>query len=216
MIIDERKNTKMMPAICTQCGGQVEVDAQRENAICQYCGMQFIVEKAINTYNVQHATVGHVGSITINKTSAVESMLSFVKDQQKRIDEEKIEKKEEERKEREEDEKHLKKYWWIYLLVVLICFVGLEFMSLEEKKTEISINNSSSQLEGKNYQDVVLILQENGFINIKTDTKKDIVFGLFAKDGEVEHVEINGDDDFSSGSKFQKDAEIIITYHTFR
>jgi DNA-directed RNA polymerase subunit RPC12/RpoP len=34
---DERKNTKMMPAICTQCGGQVEVDAQREKAFCQHC-----------------------------------------------------------------------------------------------------------------------------------------------------------------------------------
>ena len=99
---DERKNTKMMPAICPQCGGQVEVDAQREKAFCQYCGMPFIVEKAINTYNVQHATIEHVDSINIIKTSAVESVLSFVKDQQKRIDDEKKEKKEEERKEREE------------------------------------------------------------------------------------------------------------------
>ncbi len=216
MTIDERKNTKMMPAICTQCGGKVEVDAQRENAICQYCGMQFIVEKAINTYNVQHAKVGHVDSITINKTSAVESVLSFVKDQQKRIDEEKIEKKEEERKKREESDKFFKKYWWILLLVMFISFVWLNFMSLEEKKNEIPINYSSSQLEGKNYQDVVLILQENGFINIKTEAKKDLVFGWLENDGEVEHVDINGDYDFSSGSKFQKDAEIIVTYHTFR
>ncbi len=102
---DERKNTKMMSAICTQCGAQVEVDAQREKAFCQYCGTQFIVEKAINTYNVQHAIIEHVDSININKKGAVESVLSFVQDQQKRKDDIEKEKKEEERKEREESER---------------------------------------------------------------------------------------------------------------
>jgi len=216
MIIDEKKNPKIVPAICTQCGGKVEVDAQRENAICQYCGMQFVVDKAINTYNVQHATVGHVDSVTINKTSAVESVLSFVKDQQKRIDEKKKEKMEEERRQREESDKFIKNYWWLLLLVMILPYVLLNSMSPEEKENEISINYSSSQLEEKNYQDVVLILQENGFINIKTEAKKDLVLGWLANDGEVEHVEINGDYDFSSGSKFQKDAEIIVIYHTFR
>jgi DNA-directed RNA polymerase subunit RPC12/RpoP len=102
---DASKNTKMMPAICTQCGAQVEVDAQREKAICQYCGMQYIVEKAINTYNIQHATIEHVNSINIVKKGTVESVLNFVTDQQQRADDLKREKKEEERKEREELER---------------------------------------------------------------------------------------------------------------
>ena len=212
----ERKNTKMMPAICTQCGGQVMVDAQRETTFCQYCGTQLIVEKAINTYNVQHATVEHVDSINIFKTSAVESVLNFVKDQQQRIDEEKKAKKEEERKEKEESEKSFKKYWWIYLLMVLIPLVLLNFMSSEEEKiNKISINHSSSQLVGKNYKDVVVKLQENGFINIKTEAVEDLIVGLFTEDGEVEQVEINGNIDFSSGAKFPEDAEIIVSYHTF-
>jgi DNA-directed RNA polymerase subunit RPC12/RpoP len=193
---DERKNTKMMPAICTQCGGPVEVDAQRANAICQYCGSQIIVEKA--------------------KVSAVESVLSFVNDQQKRIDAVKKEKKEEERKAREEAEKSFKKYWWVYLLVMFILFGYVTFMAREEEKSDkISINNSSSELVGKNFNDVVIKLQENGFINIKTEAVEDLIIGLLTTDGEVEQVEIDGSIDFSSGTKFPKDAEIIVTYHTF-
>jgi len=210
--IDERKNTKMMPAICPQCGGQIEVDAQREKAFCQYCGTPFIVEKAINTYNLQHATIEHVNSINIIKTSAVESVLSFVKDQQKRNDE----KKEEERKRIEESTKSLKKYWWIYLLMLLIVFGLLFILSDEEKRNEISKNTSSSDLEGKNYKDVVIKLQKNGFINIKTEAMKDLVVGLLTIDGKVERVEINGEYVFSSVTKFPKDAKIIITYHTFK
>ena len=192
----ERKNTKMTPAICAQCGAPVELDTQRANAICQYCGSQIIVEKA--------------------KISAVESVLNFVNDQQKRIDAMKKEKKEEERKAREEADKSFKKYWWIYVLMVLIPLVLLNFMSREEEKSDkISINHSSSQLVGKNYKDVVVKLQENGFINIKTEAMEDLIVGLFTEDGEVEQVEINGNIDFSSGAKFAKDAEIIVTYHTF-
>jgi DNA-directed RNA polymerase subunit RPC12/RpoP len=193
---DERKNIKMMPSNCTQCGGPVEVNTQKANAICQYCGSQIIVEKA--------------------KVSAVESLLSFVNDQQKRIDDAKKEKKEEERKAREEADKSFKKYGGIYLLVMLIMFGFLAFMSGEEEKSnKISINNSSSQLVGENYKDVVIKLKENGFVNIKTEAVEDLIIGLFTTDGEVEQVEINGNIDFSSGVKFAKDAEIIVTYHTF-
>jgi DNA-directed RNA polymerase subunit RPC12/RpoP len=193
---NEGKNTKMMPAICTQCGGPVEVDAKRSNAICQYCGSQIIVEKP--------------------KISAMESVLSFVSDQQKRIDDAKKEKKEEERKAREEADKSFKKYGRIYLLVMFIMFGFLAFMSHEEEKSnKISINNSSSELVGKNYKDVVIKLKENGFVNIKTEAVEDLIIGLFTTDGEVEQVEINGNIDFSSGAKFAEDAEIIVTYHTF-
>jgi DNA-directed RNA polymerase subunit RPC12/RpoP len=127
MINDERKNPKMMPAICPQCGGQVEVDAQRENAFCLYCGMKFIVEKAIHTYHVQHATVEHVESININNTK--ESLFSFLIYQQKRKDEKEKEKKEEERKQKEESDKFIKKYWWVYLLIMSILMGALFFMT---------------------------------------------------------------------------------------
>lgn len=193
---DKRGNTKMMPVNCTQCGGPVEVDAQKVNHICQYCGSQIIVER--------------------EKISPVESVLGFVKDQQKRIDDIKKEKLENERKKREDADKFLKKYWWVYALVMLISFGYIGVMAYqEEKSNDISITNSSSELMGRDYKDVVLKLQENGFTNIKTEAVDDLIIGLLNTDGEVEQVEINGSIDFSSGKKFPKDAEIIVTYHTF-
>ena len=35
-------------------------------------------------------------------------------------------------------------------------------------------------------------------------------------DGQVESVSINGDDDFDEGDIFQKEASVVITYHSTR
>ncbi len=40
-----------IPAKCTQCGAEIEVDNTKEAGICKYCGTAFITEKAINNYN---------------------------------------------------------------------------------------------------------------------------------------------------------------------
>ena len=39
----------LVPAICTQCGAQIDVDDTHEAGICKFCGTAFITEKAINT-----------------------------------------------------------------------------------------------------------------------------------------------------------------------
>lgn len=41
----------IVPAKCTQCGAKLEIDSSSDAAICKYCGMPFVVEKAINNYN---------------------------------------------------------------------------------------------------------------------------------------------------------------------
>jgi hypothetical protein len=41
----------LVPAICTQCGAQIEVDNTHEAGICKHCGTAFVTEKAINNYN---------------------------------------------------------------------------------------------------------------------------------------------------------------------
>ncbi len=42
----------LVPAKCTQCGANIEVDETKDAGICQYCGTAFITEKAINNYNI--------------------------------------------------------------------------------------------------------------------------------------------------------------------
>lgn len=48
----------LKPAICTQCGGQIEVDDSKEAGICQFCGTAFITEKVINQYVTQNNFAG--------------------------------------------------------------------------------------------------------------------------------------------------------------
>ena len=58
----------MKPAICTQCGANIEVDETREAGICTHCGTAFITEKAINNYNTTHV---HQHNVTENITKII-------------------------------------------------------------------------------------------------------------------------------------------------
>lgn len=59
----------LVPAICPNCGGKLEVDDQKEAAVCECCGTPFITEKAINNYITQNNTYIHNTTI-VNKDSA--------------------------------------------------------------------------------------------------------------------------------------------------
>lgn len=79
----------------------------------------------------------------------------------------------------------------------------------------IKMPSSSEEFEGINYEDAVTKLQKAGFTNVETKTLDDLVTGWLTKDGEVERVSVDGDTDFSEGSKYLPDAKVVVTYHTF-
>lgn len=53
----------LVNAKCTNCGAPLEVDHAKDAAICPYCGSAFIVEKAINSYNISNNITGSVVNI---------------------------------------------------------------------------------------------------------------------------------------------------------
>lgn len=53
----------LVPAICTQCGAQIEVDNTHEAGICKFCGTPFITEKAINQYTSVHNVTQNITKI---------------------------------------------------------------------------------------------------------------------------------------------------------
>lgn len=64
----------MIPAKCTQCGANIQVDETKEAGICQYCGTAFITEKAINNYNITNNV--NIANATINVTGGdIENLL---------------------------------------------------------------------------------------------------------------------------------------------
>lgn len=75
---------------------------------------------------------------------------------------------------------------------------------------------SSKGVKGMNYLDVVSAFRDAGFINIRTTAEYDVIIGWITKDGETESITINGENSFETGMGFRPDAEIIITYHTYR
>lgn len=59
----------MVPAKCTQCGQNLQIDDTKEAAVCPYCGTAFITEKAINQYKFE------IGSVVVEGVS-VETKLN--------------------------------------------------------------------------------------------------------------------------------------------
>lgn len=56
----------LIPAKCTQCGANIEVDVSQEAGICKYCGTAFITEKAINNYNTYITNNNNFAGANIN------------------------------------------------------------------------------------------------------------------------------------------------------
>ena len=48
----------LVAAKCTNCGAALSVDPGQEAAICNYCNMPYIVERAIQNYNVTNISIG--------------------------------------------------------------------------------------------------------------------------------------------------------------
>ncbi|MBP3204709.1 MAG: hypothetical protein J6M66_04730 [Lachnospiraceae bacterium] len=44
----------IVKAQCTNCNGMLQVDSSKDAAICPYCNTPYIVEKAINKYNINN------------------------------------------------------------------------------------------------------------------------------------------------------------------
>ncbi len=103
-----------------------------------------------------------------------------------------------------------RKFILTFIVLTILMLVGCT----NKNDGKIKMPNGVNAYEGANYQEVVNELKTAGFTNIKTKKMDDVVLGFFAKDGEVESVSINGSTVFSSDSRFESNAEIIITYHT--
>jgi predicted RNA-binding Zn-ribbon protein involved in translation (DUF1610 family) len=54
----------LIAAVCSRCGGQIQVDNSLETGICPFCGTTFITEKIVNNY---HTNNTFTSNVVINK-----------------------------------------------------------------------------------------------------------------------------------------------------
>ncbi len=83
MEIKTEQKMRFVPATCTKCGAALDVDPSQDAAVCPYCDTAFIVEKAINNYNIEHANIEHVDNVTVDMKGSVDSVLNFAAEQMK-------------------------------------------------------------------------------------------------------------------------------------
>ena len=82
---------------------------------------------------------------------------------------------------------------------------------------EYSFVPFSSESYGlKNYKDIMEELCAYGFTNIALLPHRDLIKGWLTKDGEVEKISINGKEKFKKNDRFESNARVVITYHTFK
>ena len=71
----------LVPAKCTQCGSNLEIDSGLDAATCPHCHTAFVTEKAINNYNTYQNTYNqntyeiHHANIQMNDENSVENRL---------------------------------------------------------------------------------------------------------------------------------------------
>ena len=77
---------------------------------------------------------------------------------------------------------------------------------------EVKVLSDETEFWFNDYKDVIKILEEWGFTNIKEVPLYDIYFGL-TDEGEVDDVTIDNSDDYKRGDIFKKDVEVVVSYH---
>ena len=112
--------SRLVPAVCTQCGGQLEVDPTQEAAVCKYCGTPFIVEKAIQNYSIQNARIEHVDTVNIQQKGTAESFFGFLSTQ---MSESRDVRREERREQRVADQEVQKMFFRIFGYMAIGMFV---------------------------------------------------------------------------------------------
>lgn len=124
------RKIKFISAVCPNCKGNLELDANLETAFCQYCGAQCIVQNAPKKQR---------------KQTKLEIVLDFVerqqtlrrKDKQEELRKRELLEEQQERERKAEEQKQrefLKKYWWVYALVIAGIFTLCIVMAILEEQ----------------------------------------------------------------------------------
>lgn len=103
--------------------------------------------------------------------------------------------------------------------VLILCILVIALMGCggnsNEHEGEAKTPSGSSVQKGRDYQSVIDDFEEKGFKNIKSEKMEDLITGWMIKDGEVESVSVDGNEDYSPDAWYSNNVEVIITYHTF-
>lgn len=217
---------KFVSAKCPDCGANLQIEADRQQAFCTYCGAKVVI------YNENEHIFHRIDDAEL-KQAETERMV-----QMKRI--EFAEKK----RIQKEKNKKIKIILSIILGIIglasiglaeLISFDGLYAVGLfaliilsymwigsingdnddddDDFGDKIRLPELSNFTE-QSYMAIEIKLRSAGFTNINCVPLNDLRIGLLKKPNNVESISINGKDYTGGRKKYSPDIPIIIAYHS--
>ena len=101
-------------------------------------------------------------------------------------------------------------------LLITLCMICTMVIGCDETVvTGIYPPISADDCEGMMYEEVAAAFETAGFSNIEYEIIDDLITGWLTKDGEVEKVTLDGNDDFDTNDIFDESTILTISYHTF-
>ena len=214
---------------CPSCGGSLSVEEDREFIFCQFCGTRIIINDE-NTYTYRHINDADI------KRAETERMVQF-----KEMELE--EKKQGNRTALiilwlvvttllfiigiimvSTGPKDTDDPGYMIMLIGMIIGtwggIGLFSFSKNQDKRKnhtqnvVKITSAIANFEGKNFEVISSLLRSAGFSNVSCVALKDLNFLSGQKNGRVESLTIDGNENINEGDIFSANALVTITYHS--
>ena len=212
---------------CPECGANLPIEEGREKMFCSYCGTQIIMT------NENEHTYRHVDAADVKRAET--EQLVYLKELE-------LEERENERSRKSRRTAFAiagclaiigalseiivpENLLGMGAIVVAMWIALFALISKDDKKkkvrrvispSEVKITENMCSCQGKNFNGVVAQFRSAGFSNVQAVPLCDLNIFTAKKNGQVESVSINGDDDFDEGDIFQKKDSVIITYHSVK
>lgn len=214
---------KFVAVKCPACGANLDIEDGRKQIFCSYCGTKIIVD------NENEYIYRNIDEASIKKTEA-ETML--------RLKELEMKEKEDERNRKGHKRAYiiavifiaigliislLGEFEGMFAVIIGVLIAEITFVSQYDKKKKatrlvsqdkIQISEKMESYSGKNYTSIVGLYRAAGFTNVTAVPLNDLNIFSFNKNGLVDDIAINGDNDFEEGDVFPKSAYVTITYHS--
>lgn len=227
-------SVKLIAVKCPECGATLNIEEDRTQAFCTYCGTKVLVH---NENEHIYRNIDKAG-IARAKTERI------VKEKQMEFAERRWIAQENRKKKRAklalglgiaggvlmvigfmagEATGNSDSSLYTIAMVGMLALEAAAFVAMSGKDEEDSdsIYSDTATLpdiawnyERKDYKAVETVLRSAGFTNIRCVPLNDLSFGVLYKPGMVASLTINGKDNISATRKYPKDAQIVISYHS--
>lgn len=212
---------------CPECGANLPIEEGREKMFCSYCGTQIIMT------NENEHTYRHVDAAEVKRAET--EQLVYLKELE-------LEEKENEHSRKGRRTAFSiagglaiigvlseliipTNLFGLFAIGVAMWIALFALIAKDDKKkrvrhaispSEAKITENLCSYQGKNFNAVVAQFRSAGFSDVHAVPLCDLNIFTAKKNGQVENVSINGDDDFDEGDIFQKKDSVIITYHSVK